>query len=199
MQKCYGLVVCGGKSSRMGMDKSLIDYHGKPQWKHVFEMLEGICDKVFVSCNNSQAENADFKENALIDLHSYENIGPMASLLTAFEGYPDKDFVVVGCDYPFLTQKELNDFLIFTNGKKTASAFYKTAYTVYEPLLAWYSHHSKNELLRMFGNEEYSLQYFLKAVEAQKYIPLNSQSMKSVDTLEESQNARRIIHGQNQF
>ncbi|MBK8495728.1 MAG: NTP transferase domain-containing protein [Chitinophagaceae bacterium] len=35
----YGLVLCGGNSSRMGTDKSMLQYYDKPQRYHVYDML----------------------------------------------------------------------------------------------------------------------------------------------------------------
>ena len=46
--------MCGGKSSRMGTDKSRIIYHEKEQQYHVYEMLQLICEDVFISCNKEQ-------------------------------------------------------------------------------------------------------------------------------------------------
>jgi molybdopterin-guanine dinucleotide biosynthesis protein A len=36
------------------VDKSLLDYHGKPQWMHNLELLEALTDKVFISVRKSQ-------------------------------------------------------------------------------------------------------------------------------------------------
>ena len=80
----YGLVICGGKSSRMGMDKSMLNYHGKPQCYHMYEMLSLVCEKVFISCNEEQANKIIDGYQALIDLPCYSNTGPIAGLLTAF-------------------------------------------------------------------------------------------------------------------
>ncbi len=51
----YGLVLCGGNSSRMGRDKSKITYHLKEQKYHVFDLLKELSDKVFISCNHDQS------------------------------------------------------------------------------------------------------------------------------------------------
>ena len=44
-----GLVLAGGESTRIGMDKAIIDYHGQPKHIHVYKLLEKCCDQVFVS------------------------------------------------------------------------------------------------------------------------------------------------------
>lgn len=181
----YGLVVCGGQSSRMGTDKSLVDYHGKPQRYYVYDMLEWICDRVYISCNESQATSIPSPYLALTDLADYRNIGPMAALLTAFNTFPGTDFLVTGCDYPYITLKDLKGFVKTINKNNVASAFYKKDNSVYEPLLAWYSHLSAPIITEMFVNGQYSLQHFLRENGAEKFESSRPQNVVSVDTPEE--------------
>ncbi|MEO6685408.1 MAG: NTP transferase domain-containing protein [Dyadobacter sp.] len=198
-KELYGLVFCGGQSTRMGTDKSLIDYHGKPQRYYVYEMLEWVCDKVFISCNSIQKESIAEPYKMLPDLPQYENIGPMAGLLTAFNYYPNRDFLVVGCDYPYITTKDLKEFAKSVNEEKIASAFYNQEHDLYEPLLAWYSQKSKNEILRMYDKSEFSLQHFLNENQAGKYHPARSKNLVSVDTPEDCQIAKETIIRKSHF
>src|SRR6478735_6633462 len=103
MTALYGLVICGGQSTRMGTDKSLLDYYGKAQRYYVHEMLQPFCEKVFLSCNEQQAATITGNYETIADAPAYSDIGPMAGLLSAFGQYPDKAFLVVACDYPFFT------------------------------------------------------------------------------------------------
>jgi molybdopterin-guanine dinucleotide biosynthesis protein A len=192
-KELYGLVICGGQSTRMGTDKSLIEYHGKPQRYYAYEMLEWVCDKVFISCNNAQKESVREPYKMLPDLPQYEKIGPMAGLLTAFNYYPDHDFLVVGCDYPYITTKDLKEFVKSVNHEEIASAFYNQEHGKYEPLLAWYSQKSKNEILRMYDKSEFSLQHFLTENRAGKYQPARPKNLVSVDTPEDYQIAKDTI------
>jgi molybdopterin-guanine dinucleotide biosynthesis protein A len=192
-KELYGLVICGGQSSRMGTDKSLIEYHGKAQRYYVYEMLEWICDKVFISCNRDQASSITVPYATLTDLPQYENIGPMAALLTAFNHYPDHDFLVAGCDYPYITTKDLKEFFKSVDQGKLASAFYNPENGMYEPLLAWYSHRSKVQIQHLFTNNDYSLQHFLRENQAGKYEPLRPKHAISVDTPEDCQIAKDKI------
>ena len=192
-KEMYGLVVCGGKSTRMGTDKSLINYHGKPQRYYVYEMLEWICDKVFISCNREQATGIVAPYLMLADLPDLENVGPMAALITAFSTHPDKDFLVVGCDYPFITTKDLKEFAKVVDREQIASAFYNEENNMYEPLLAYYSERSGNEIQRMYNGNQYSLQHFLKENNAEKYNASRPKRVVSIDTPEDFQTAREKI------
>jgi molybdopterin-guanine dinucleotide biosynthesis protein A len=192
----FGLVACGGKSSRMGTDKSLLVYYGKPQRYYACEMLRPLCEEVFLSCNREQAADIPKEYNLLTDLAEYREIGPMAGLLTAFSTFPGKDFLVIGCDYPLITKNVLHFFLNNCKQENLASAFYNDD-NKYEPLLAWYSRDCGTLLKAFFDRNELSLQYFLRSVSAQKHRPKDPTVMTSVDTPEEYQNIKQLLNQQN--
>lgn len=190
----YGLAVCGGNSTRMGRDKSLLQYYDKPQRYHLYDMLLPFCKKAFISCNAEQAKNMEPGYLFLTDHTVYNNIGPMASLLTAFNKFPDKNILLIGCDYPFLKSKDLNEFILFCNKKNKPVSFYNKQEDLYEPLLAWYPHHCFEELKRRFDKDQYSLQHFLKDNEACAFHPVNKKNIISVDTDEAYRNAFKTIN-----
>ncbi|MEO8771565.1 MAG: NTP transferase domain-containing protein [Ferruginibacter sp.] len=178
----HGIVVCGGMSRRMGKDKSMLIYYDQPQCYHLYKLLLPYCEKVFISCNDLQANTIDAGYSTMIDLPAYQSIGPMAALLSAFNQYADKDLLIIGCDYPFLTSNDLEQFLNSFQRIETAAAFYNSSALLYEPLLSYYNHQSRESILNMHANNEHSLQYFLKNNHAFKFYPENLKSIESVDT-----------------
>src|SRR5680860_1119484 len=59
--KIFGLVLAGGKSTRMGKDKGMIPYHGMPQREFLYHLLSRVCTETFVSIRPDQ--KADFPED----------------------------------------------------------------------------------------------------------------------------------------
>jgi molybdopterin-guanine dinucleotide biosynthesis protein A len=190
--KSYGLVVCGGNSSRMGFDKSMIVYHEEAQSRHFCKILSDICDRVFISCNESQLQQFNDYET-LVDSDRYKNIGPMAAILSAFGQYPGNDFLVVGCDYPFLSGEHLRSFLQSSKESRIAAAFYNAEENIYEPLLALYTSKAGPLLLSMFEQGRHSLQHFLRTVDACKYFPTEKKIIKSIDTREDLEWAKKEL------
>jgi molybdopterin-guanine dinucleotide biosynthesis protein A len=47
-----GMVLAGGRSSRMGIDKSLLVWKGKTLVEHAINALKPLCSKVIISSNN---------------------------------------------------------------------------------------------------------------------------------------------------
>jgi molybdopterin-guanine dinucleotide biosynthesis protein A len=182
MQKLIGLVVCGGQSSRMGTDKSLLEYYNMPQRYYLYKMLEPLCDQVFLSCNPTQASEINEFYNFVVDKLDYDNIGPMAALLSAYLKYPDASFLVVGCDYPFMEEKALKKLIEHRSDETEAVCYFNPETNFKEPLLAIYENSCMPIMLQTFEEGNYSLRHFLKSVNTKKIIPESLETITSVDT-----------------
>ncbi|WP_276134433.1 molybdenum cofactor guanylyltransferase [Polluticoccus soli] len=184
MSSRYGLVVCGGKSSRMGTDKSLVNYHGKPQRYHLYELMKPHCERVFISCNALQVPDIPSEYEVLVDDPEYGDIGPMAALLTAFKQHPEASFMVVGCDYPFFSQAHIEQLSKATLQSENAAAFYNADNEFYEPLLAGYQSIVKHTLELNFRLKNLSLQRILKEVSADIIEAGDEMAIQSIDTID---------------
>lgn len=119
--KPNGLVLAGGRSTRMGRDKGLIDYHGAPQREVAFNLLRPFCNRVFLSLNAGQATTADPRFPVLVD--ETPDAGPLGGLLTAFHHDPTVAWLTVPCDLPFLTEKTISILLQHRDPARMATAF----------------------------------------------------------------------------
>jgi molybdopterin-guanine dinucleotide biosynthesis protein A len=194
MNKIYGLVVCGGQSSRMGVDKSMLNYHGQQQRYHLYEMLSGICAKVFISCNKNQAIDIPENYELIVDSEKYQNTGPMAALLSAFDMYPDAAFLVIGCDYPFIKRGDLLKLIEIENQIEVAFCYYNKKEQIKEPMLALYLPACYHLLVSNFKKGNNSLRHFLNEINAKNILPDNADIIKSVDTLEGFENALKLLN-----
>ena len=121
----FGLVLCGGESTRMGRDKSLIDYHGRPQRGHLTDLLSPFCARVFWSINDAQFEQmtriGQNTEHVLRD--EYPQEGPLGGIITAFRKYPAVPWLIVSCDLPRLTAISIDYLLQNRNQNADATLF----------------------------------------------------------------------------
>jgi len=197
MNELIGIVACGGKSSRMQTDKSRLSYYAIEQRYHVYNLLSRLCNKVYISCNKNQASTINQAYSYIIDDDDYKESGPIASLLTAWKMGMNNDILLIGCDYPFLEldllQKLINAYL--KNG--FTSCIYNVDNNIYEPLLAIYSFSVYYSLKQSHMNAEYSLQHFLKQVNPNLIEPNDLNSIKSIDTQSEFNEAINIIKSRN--
>ena len=138
----WGLVLSGGMSKRMGQDKALIEIDGNTQLNKTYTLLQNHLPEVFVSSRADQStDNERKKYNQIYDL--YNNIGPLAGILSAMHEHPKVDWLVVACDLMNLDDKTI-DYLIENYHPNDNIIAYKSEYNgLPEPLCAIYSASAK--------------------------------------------------------
>ncbi|MGB5499883.1 MAG: NTP transferase domain-containing protein [Maribacter sp.] len=132
--KIYGLVLSGGKSTRMGADKGLIAYHGIPQREYLYQMLEKICDKTFMSIRKEQEAEIASTFNTIVDENVFK--GPFNGILSAHKKYPDVAWLVLACDLPLIDEKSLSALIEARKDGANATAFAQKENPLPEPLCA---------------------------------------------------------------
>lgn len=185
----YGLVVCGGQSSRMGSDKSLLQYHALPQRYHVYHLLETFCERVFLSCNEQQVAGMEPGYSFFSDLPEYTGHGPMSALLTAFHHFPDAAFLVLGCDYPFLGSDHIHPLTNNRDPQKKVIAFARENSSFPEPLLALYEPSIQPLLETFFRQGSDSLNRLIGQAGGLLLPAQPAEAYESVDTREAYQQA----------
>jgi molybdopterin-guanine dinucleotide biosynthesis protein A len=180
----YGLVLCGGDSSRMGSDKSLIAYYGKQQCYYLYDMLAPLCDKVFISCNAKQKPHYSTHYNIMTDAPKHEGLGPAAALLTAWGRYPYVNYLVAGCNYPFVKSTDLAALAAVGEEQNTGTALYNELERHYEPLVAWYPVEALKLMASLLSEGKNPLQQYFKTNRVEKVLPLHQKSIIHVDTPE---------------
>jgi molybdopterin-guanine dinucleotide biosynthesis protein A len=146
----YGLVLAGGRSTRMKMDKAALDYHGKPQMAHCHDLLRGFCRDVFVSVRSDQAD--DPVSRRLPQIHDrFVGFGPMGGILSALKEHPEAAWLVLACDLPFVDEVTLRALVRERNPYKLATAFVSPRDGFPEPLCAIYEPKSVFWLLQFLG------------------------------------------------
>ena len=149
MPALNGLVLAGGKSTRMQTDKGLLNYHGQDQRTHVYHMLASVCAGTFVSVNAVQAWELDGKLPYLQD--TFLNLERKGGILTALQHNPDAAWLAVACDLPLLSQETLDYLIQHRDPTKMATAFYDSDGKFPEPLLTIWEPRSYATLLQFLA------------------------------------------------
>jgi molybdopterin-guanine dinucleotide biosynthesis protein A len=145
----YGLVLSGGRSSRMGRDKATLAYHGRSQLEWAVALLERHVERVFVSMRPDQtADPSRARFARIVDTH--ENLGPLAGILAAQAEFPQAAWLVLACDLPFLNDSTLSHLRRARNPSREATAYRSSHDGLPEPLCAIYEP-SSHAPLRAFA------------------------------------------------
>jgi molybdopterin-guanine dinucleotide biosynthesis protein A len=134
----YGLVLAGGQSKRMGRDKALLRVGGETQLNRAVSLLEPLLDRVFVSTRVDQQDEPERRKfDQIVD--RYQELGPLAGILSAMENYPDKDWLVLACDLPHVDTHTIQH-LLDSRLREHPFTAYKSSYDgLPEPLCAFYA------------------------------------------------------------
>ena len=136
----YGLVLSGGKSTRMGTDKGLIKYHGVPQREYLYDLLNQVCDETFISLREDQKGELQTGMKTIIDLNEFR--GPYNGLLSAHKKHPEAAWLVLACDLPLMDLEALKELISQRDSTKQATAFALNENPLPEPLCAIWEPHA---------------------------------------------------------
>ena len=126
-----GLVLAGGKSSRMGRDKSLLKIHAQPQRSHMFNLLKGFCAEVYLSCK--EATDIPSELNPIAD--EFQIDSPLNGILSAFTNHPDTAWLTVAVDMPLVDASTIEALIRHRDPNKIATCFRDSDGHKPEPLL----------------------------------------------------------------
>ncbi len=132
--RLYGLVLCGGKSTRMGKDKGQIAYHGIPQREYLYHLLDKVCEKTYMSIRREQEREIGTRYNRIQDQDKYR--GPFNGLLSAHNKFPDVAWLVLACDLPLMDVHAIRQLVLARDSNKMATAFAQLENSLPEPLCA---------------------------------------------------------------
>ena len=154
--KVQYLVLAGGASRRMGVDKALISYHGEPQVRRLAAIMESVAGPVFVSVRRSQVNEPGFRGLRLL-FDQAENIGPLAGLLAAFAREQGCAWLVAAVDLPWLSAGTLERLLKARDPACFATAYRIAGTDLPEPVCAIYEPVILPVLERARESKRYSL------------------------------------------
>jgi molybdopterin-guanine dinucleotide biosynthesis protein A len=133
----YGLVLSGGRSTRMQRDKAGLEYDGQPQLERAVALLRPLVTRTFVSI---RADQRDDKQRAAFDTIAdlAPGLGPLGGIQAAQHAHPDAAWLVLACDLPFLEADTLQYLIEHRATARAATAYRSSSDGLPEPLCAIY-------------------------------------------------------------
>jgi len=133
----YGLVLAGGRSTRMQRDKATLSYQGRNQLDRAMELLDSRVVEAFVSVRPDQRDDpARARYPQVVDAH--EGLGPIAGIAAAQALKPDAAWLVLACDLPYLDPGTIENLRAHRDPAHVATAYRSSHDGLPEPLCAIY-------------------------------------------------------------
>jgi molybdenum cofactor guanylyltransferase len=93
-----GIVLCGGESKRMGMNKARLRLGNQTIIEHVIQNLLAVCHQIIICTNNQDLAYLPYRK--INDL--YHGIGPIAGVISGLSESGTEHNIIVSCDTPFI-------------------------------------------------------------------------------------------------
>jgi molybdopterin-guanine dinucleotide biosynthesis protein A len=184
----FGLVLAGGRSTRMRRDKATLTYGGRAQLERAMALLTPHVVRAYVSVRDDQSDDpvrASFQQIR----DTLQNAGPIAGLLAAQARHPEAAWLVLACDLPFLDEPTLVQLLRARAPARTATAYRSSHDGLPEPLCAIWEPRSHGPLSEYVAGGRSCPRRFLLAADTELLDEPNPQALDNVNTPEEYRSA----------
>ena len=181
----WGLVLAGGRSTRMQRDKASLEYrHGETQLDSAVKLLASRVERVFVSVRADQAVDATRAAYPRIADHG-DVEGPIAGISAALAEYPDRAWLVLACDLPFLDAQTLDTLISARDTARVATAFRSSHDGLPEPLCAIYEPRAHAPLAAQIAAGRNCPRKFLGSADTRLLEQPNPRALDNINTVEE--------------
>ena len=134
LEKIGLIILAGGKSSRMGQDKGLMEWQGKPLIQGIIERSLQIDFAERVIVTNKPEDYRGFGVAVTTDIYSH--LGPMSGIHAGLQFNQAPYQLVVACDMPFIDFTVALALLPYLN--EDNQAIVPSQEGKHQPLLAFY-------------------------------------------------------------
>lgn len=155
-----GLVLSGGFSTRMGMDKGTLTWEGRTLIERQVDLLSGLTDEVWISCRAEQVGTYQDFAPCLTD--AWPSHGPMTGLRTAFHALPETAWLVLSVDLPGMTRDGLGVLLSQRAPNLLATVLADPATGILQPLAALWEPAALPVIDRAWSEGRFSLRRILE-------------------------------------
>ena len=180
-----GIILAGGKSSRMGTDKGFVLYKNKSFVQHIIDALQPLVDEVIIVSNNPDYDVFGLKRvNDLI-----ENTGPVAGVYTGLHYSKTENNLVVSCDVPLINSETLSLLINGVEDAKDVVQLESNGKSM--PLIAMYKKQSKAVFYSLLKDGERRLRIALTHLQV-KTITLDEKQGRYTTNINTLKNLKEI-------
>jgi molybdopterin-guanine dinucleotide biosynthesis protein A len=128
-----GIILAGGQSRRMGMEKGLVNFKGQPLINYSIKVLKELCSEIIISSNSDCYDYLGYK--IVPDLQP--DTGPMGGIYSCLSSSANDINLVLSCDMPFVTRRIFDLLVKKGSSSNICVPWYENE--MYEPLCGVYN------------------------------------------------------------
>ncbi|HEY9868914.1 MAG TPA: molybdenum cofactor guanylyltransferase [Candidatus Obscuribacterales bacterium] len=158
-----GLILCGGRSKRMGRPKAFLPFAGRTIIEHLIDTTREIFSEVFLVANEPD-QYSHLTVDVVKDILPYR--GPLGGILSGLLVSANPFAFVIACDMPLVTRKLLRQM---ATHRHDADVVVLSHAGSIEPLLGVYSKNCIKPLEESLFSGVLKVQDFLSGLKAKLY------------------------------
>ena len=179
------VILAGGRSTRMGADKGLLEYKKSYFVKEVLDLANSLTPNVIVSVGE---HNQGFyaTQNIPFILDTVLDKGPVGGIASVLPHIKTNWFFVVSVDTPLVDERTIAELW---NNKKGFEAVVFSSDNRIHPLVGLYHLLTKSKWLNAFDNDELKVSKLVEQFNLNKIVPNQeiTDRLKNINTPEEYQ------------
>ncbi len=153
-----GIILAGGKSERMGTDKTFLKLNGKTLLEHSIELIQPFCDSLIISSKNTKHERFGYK----IIPDEIPGCGPIGGIYSCLKYSKTNWNFIISVD-SVSVEPVFMEFLISEIGKFDAVVPIHSKGK--EPLVALYHKNCLIEIEKMIQSRDFKMHNLLNVIE----------------------------------
>ncbi len=182
-----GILLVGGKSTRMGEDKSELIYQGNhPERIRLLGILDQLCERTYLCHREDQA----FDQPSIIDPGN----GPLAAIAAAAQQHPDEAFLIIACDTPLLSKQDVQYLIDQRDRSAFATCYISPIDNKPEPFCAIYEPAFFPSIINAVQNNQYCPRGLLEQHLTKNITLTNPQALMNANSPAERIEVNAIIN-----
>ncbi|MBW6536087.1 MAG: molybdenum cofactor guanylyltransferase [Mariniphaga sp.] len=169
------VILAGGKSSRMGEDKGLVIYQGKPMVQYSIDACRELASEIFISAANPEYIRFGYK----LFPDNFPGCGPIGGIEAGLTAAKTPGILVCPCDMPGINPEILKRILQNSKGKNSVVA--TDGQGKIFPVLGWYSKTALPVIQNQIERGDFKLMALLNELRAETVVVADDEALLNVN------------------
>ena len=182
------IILCGGKSSRMGQDKGSMIIQDKPMIKHILTTLNHQITEAIIVLNDSERiakygkfiNPQDYTYKITFVEDKIKNKGPMPGIMTGLEQINSNYALILPCDSPYVSKNYVNTIFKEIDNNYQAIVPYhdsENKLKTSEPLHSIYNKNIIPEIEDLISNDVLHIKGLIEKIDA-KFVLIDNKKIE---------------------
>lgn len=180
-----GIILAGGKSSRMGTDKGFLMLNDKPFVQYSIDALKPLVSEIIIVSDNSNYDV--FRLKRINDIT--KDAGPVSGIYSGLEASKTEYNLILSCDIPFINSEVLQKLIDAVDEPSEIIQAQSEGKTM--PLIALYKRTIKDKFKNFLEQDERRLRVAIEACQY-KNIVLNEAHQNSTLNVNTKEDFKQI-------